>query len=63
MLNALIHPCGLFELFFEPEAQFARGEDIGVVQELRKVYLSEFLGSLEGVGAGAVYLGGCGSLR
>ena len=63
MLNALIHPCGLLELFLEPEAQFTRGEDIGVAQELRKVYLSEFLGAFEGVGAGAVYLGGCGSLR
>ena len=57
MLNALIHPCGLFELFFEPEAQFTRGEDIGVAQELRKVHLCEFLGALEGVGACAVYFG------
>lgn len=35
MLNALIHLCGLFELFLEPEAQFTRGEDIGVAQELK----------------------------
>ena len=57
MLNALIHPCGLFELFLEPEAQFTRGEDIGVAQELRKVYFREFLGAFEGVGACAVYFG------
>ena len=57
MLIALIHPRGLFELLLEPEAQFTWGEDIGVAQELRKVYLSELFGALEGVGAGAVYLG------
>ncbi len=55
MLNALIHSRSLLELFLEPEAQFSRGEDLGVVQELRKVYLSELFGALEGVGAGAVY--------
>lgn len=30
MLNALIHSRSLFELFFESEAQFSRGEDLGV---------------------------------
>lgn len=55
MLNALIHSRSLLELLLEPEAQFTRGEDIGVVQELRKVYLSEFLGAFEGINAGTVY--------